>query len=157
MNLISIIQEEINNIKKLMEVRKHFTTVYHGTSNTAAKEIIKYGIDIDKSTGGYFGWGFYTAIDYELARTNYAEFADENGIDEKGVVLEFSINPEANILDLRDEHDFYIWQPYSQEIYRPHLYKDLVANGIDGLYDNSFGGIVFYNSLVIKYIKATYL
>ena len=148
-SVISIIKEEI----ALMETREQFHTIYHGTSNTGAADIEQNGVDITKSHGGYFGWGFYCAVDYELAKSNYAEFADENDIDERGAVLEFEILPQANILDLRDEDDWQTWLPYAKRISDRNLYKTLVNAGIDGLFDNSFGGVIIYNPAVLKLIR----
>lgn len=141
----------------LNESRGEFTKVYHGTSVKDAENIQKYGIKVDKSTGGYFGWGFYTAIEFDLAKDNYADFAEEKGSSDKGAVLEFSISPEANILDLRKDEDFKTWQPYSKAIYMPDLYMVLVKHGIDGLYDNSFEGVVIYNVKVLSLVKVHYL
>ena len=148
-SVIEIINEEIT----MMETREIFHTVYHGTSNSGAKDIEMNGVDISKSHGGYYGWGFYCAVDYELAKSNYAEFADENDIDERGAVLEFEILPQANILDLRDDDDWNTWLPYAARISDRNLYKKLVSVGIDGLYDNSFGGVIIYNPDVLKLIK----
>ena len=148
-SVIEIIKEEI----ALMETREIFHRVYHGTSNSGAKDIEQNGVDITKSHGGYFGWGFYCAVDYELAKSNYAEFADENDIDERGAVLEFEILPQANILDLRDDDDWNTWLPYAARISDRNLYKTLVNAGIDGLFDNSFGGVIIYNPAVLKLIR----
>ena len=139
------------------EGQGEFSNVFHGTSLKGAENIKKYGVKINKSFGGYFGWGFYTAIDYNLAKSNYAEFSDDNATDEKGVILEFSISPAANILDLRKDKDFKIWQPYSNVIGEPNLYQVLVKKGIDGLYDNSFEGVVIYNPKVLTFVKEYYL
>ena len=51
-SVIEIIKEEI----ALMETREIFHRVYHGTSNSGAKDIEQNGVDITKSHGGYFGW-----------------------------------------------------------------------------------------------------
>ena len=141
----------------LYETQGEFTNVFHGTSLKGAENIQKYGVKISKSFGGYFGWGFYTAIDYNLAKTNYADFSDDNTTNEKGVILEFKINPDANILDLRKDEDFKIWQPYSKAINQPNLYQVLVKHGIDGLYDNSFEGVVIYNPKVLTLVKQHYI
>lgn len=150
MNIKTIILEEISNI---FEVRENFKTVYHGTSNSGARNIEANGIDINKSEGGYFGKGFYCAINFDLARSNYAEFADENDIDERGAVMEFQILPEANILDLRDADDWDTYLPFSRTIFNPSHPQQMINAGIDGLYDNSFEGVVIYNPEVLKYIK----
>ena len=141
----------------LRESQGEFTNVFHGTSLKGAENIQKYGVKISKSFGGYFGWGFYTAIDYNLAKNNYAEFSDDNATDEKGVILEFKISPNANILDLRKEADFKTWLPYSKAINQPNLYQVFVKHGIDGLYDNSFEGVVIYNLKILTLVKLHYL
>jgi hypothetical protein len=141
----------------LNETQGEFTNVFHGTSLKGAENIQKYGVKISKSFGGYFGWGFYTATEYNLAKNNYAEFSDDNATDEKGVILEFKIDPNANILDLRNETDFKTWLPYSKAINEPNLYQVLVKHGIDGLYDNSFEGVVIYNPKVLTLVKLHYL
>jgi len=152
-SIIDIIKEEI----ELMETREKFHTVYHGTSNTGAKDIETSGVDINKSYGGYFGKGFYCAIDFNLAKSNYAEFADENDIDERGAILEFEILPEANILDLRDSDDWDTYLPYSRTIFKPNHPQEMLRAGIDGLYDNSFEGVVIYNPDILKYVKTHWL
>lgn len=131
----------------LNEQREVFTSLYHGTSLNAAIDIQNNGIDITKSEGGYFGYGFYTTPDYNLARSNYADFSDEE--DDSGVILEFELLPSANILDLRVAEDFEIWKKYAKKIHDRNLYKELIKNGIDGLYDDSFEGVVVYNSRVL--------
>ena len=139
------IRNYIDKIKNLNEVRENFNTVYHGTDINSANNIKNNGVDISYSSGGYFGWGFYTTPDYNLAKSNYADFSD----DDNGVVLEFDINPKANILDLSDSEDFETWKIYAKRQGDKNLYKLLVNNGIDGLYDNSFEGVVIYNPKVL--------
>ena len=134
----------------LNEERERFDILYHGTDRVSANNIIRYGIDMNKSNGGYFGYGFYTTADKDLAISNYAEFVDD---DQEGVILEFRLDSNANILDLRDEGDWDIWVKYAKNIFDKNLYKRLIMDGIDGLYDNSFGGVVIYNPKVLKLIK----
>ena len=55
MDLRKIITEEIINLN---EERERFSVLYHGTDITSAQNIIKHGIKIDASTGGYFGKDF---------------------------------------------------------------------------------------------------
>ena len=145
--LHKIIQEEI---QRLFEIREQFNTVYHGTSKEGAQDIINNGIDMSKSDGGYFGKGFYTTPDPELAKSNYADFSGDEG----GVILELQISPEANILDLRDAEDFETWKPFSKLIHRPDIHEILTSKGIDGLWDDSFDGVVIYNPDVIR-VKGT--
>lgn len=130
-----------------------FNVLYHATDKKSGIEIKNNGIDIDKSTGGYFGWGFYTTPDFKLAKSNYADFIDE-GIG--AVILEFTLNKNANILDLRNSDHFNIWKNYSRKIYDKNLYKTLIRDGIDGLWDNSFEGVVIYNPKVLKLKKIHY-
>ena len=137
-------------------------TYYHGTSKAAATSILKDGIDQSKSEKGYFGRGFYAAYDKELAQSNYADFAEEEGLTDKGGdIIEFSIPQTANILDLRNEKDF---DTYSNLKYRGVPVTDLVGQdnfheimtevGVDGLIDRSFEGIVIYNESVINIQKS---
>ena len=81
--------------------------VFHGTEMGAANDIMKRGIDNQKSSKGYYGRGFYCASDYELARNNYADFGRED--DEESAVLAIQINPKAKILDMRNEKDWEKW------------------------------------------------
>ena len=150
MNIKSIIKEEISS---LFETREQFQTLYHGTSKQGAQDIINNGIDISKSEGGYFGTGFYCATEFALAKSNYADFAYEEGLENSGVVLEFKIIG-GNVLDLRDEDDFETWKPYGKLISQKNLYQTLVQRGIDGLYDNSFEGVVIYNPDILEFVKA---
>jgi hypothetical protein len=133
-------------------------TYYHGTSKAAATSILKDGIDQSKSEKGYFGRGFYATYDKELAQSNYADFAEEEGLTDKGGdIIEFSIPQTANILDLRNEKDF---DTYSNLKYRGVPVTDLVGQdnfheimtevGVDGLIDRSFEGIVIYNESVVN-------
>ena len=118
---------------------------FHGTSEEGAASIRNGGIDNSRSNKGYFGVGFYMAEDFDLAKSNYADFADD---DAEGVVLGFAIKPEARILDLRKPEDFDVYQAISQQgrlVSRDDFDTVMTSNGIDGLYDNSFGGIVIYN------------
>jgi hypothetical protein len=107
------------------------------------------GIDMSKAQGGYFGWGFYTTPDIELAKSNYGDFSEGDS----SVVLEFKLDPNANILDLRDSNDFELWKRYSRLIYDKNAYKKFVSDGIDGLWDDSFDGVVLYNPNVLKLIN----
>ncbi len=118
---------------------------FHGTSKEGAKNIRTNGVDNSKSNKGYFGVGFYLAEDFDLAKSNYADWAEDG---EEGVVLGFVIKPESNILDLRESADFEVYQRISQQgrlVGRDDFDNLMVKNGVDGLYDNSFGGIVIYN------------
>lgn len=128
------------------EQREIFNKLYHGTDIQSAMNIQKNGVDISKGHGGYFGWGFYTTPDINLAKSNYADFS---GVEDGGVVLEFELSKNANILDLRDPDDFEAWKKFSKKIYDKNLYKELINVGIDGLWDDSFDGVVIYNPKVL--------
>lgn len=123
-------------------------TAYHGTSNESARDILWRGVDMDKSAGGYFGTGFYLALEPELARSNYADFAGDG---EPGVVLSCEIMPGARILDLCVERDWLAWRDSNldQSLHRHDFHLLAVRAGIDGLHDNSFGGLVVYNKDVL--------
>ena len=68
--------------------------VYHGTSVAAARNILTHDINLRRCDRGYFGLGFYTAVDESLARSNYAGAS--------GAVVKLVISRDARILDLRD-------------------------------------------------------
>jgi hypothetical protein len=134
----------------LNEQREIFTKLYHGTDIKSALNIQKNGVDISKGYGGYFGWGVYTTSNIDLAKSNYADFS---GDEEGGVVLELELLPTSNILDLRDFDDFELWKKYSKKINDKNLYKELIKIGIDGLWDDSFDGVVIYNPKVLIFKK----
>jgi hypothetical protein len=116
----------------LNEEREIFGTLYHGTDMKSAIDIKTNGVSNDKSCAGYFGKGFYTTPDFGLAKSNYADFVDD---DQAGVVLEFKLSPSANILDLRDGHDWEIWKRYDKNIvFTNDFYKRATRDGIDGLW-----------------------
>jgi hypothetical protein len=124
--------------------------VYHGTSQAHAEDIIKNGVDQDKSDKGYFGTGFYCAHDESLARSNYADFSDDTG-----TVLAIDLSPDTRILDLRQSEGFDKWRTLGLER-QLHLDRfDRIATraGIDALIDDSFGGIVIYNTAKISNIE----
>ena len=130
--------------------------VWHGTSKKDAKQIITTGIKIEKSSGGYFGYGFYVADNPELAKSNYADWAeDEDSIDKEGVVLEFKFTKNAHILDLRKSKDWDIWRDgkFENLMREPSMISMIVRRGVDGVYDNSFGGVCVYNPKVLNFIR----
>jgi hypothetical protein len=129
---------------------ENFDILYHGTDEDSAEHIRKYGLDMSKSSGGYFGYGFYTTPDANLAKDNYADFSGEDA--ESGVVLKFKLNPDANILDLRKPEHFEIWKKYDNAYSRPDFYKTITRDGYDGLFDRSFDGVVIYNPKALKLI-----
>ena len=127
-------------------------TVFHGTDKKAATNIVDMGVDVAKSTGGYFGKGFYVATDAGLAQSNYAEFSDD---EDGGAVVPVKIKSEANILDLRSEGD---WETYKKvtegkSVGDPNFDQIMRDAGIDGLFDRSFGGVVIYNQEMVEGIR----
>jgi len=133
--------------------------LYHGTDAKSAENIVKSGIDMNKSDKGYFGRGFYTATDEKLAKSNYADFADDE--DAPGVVLKFQLNSNAKILDLDnpedwDEYKSTTWKgiPITELRHRDDFDNVMTDLEIDGIRDEgSFGGIVIYNPDVIKLVE----
>ena len=126
--------------------------IFHGTSDAGAKSIHSNGVIIDKSTGGYFGVGFYAATDATLAANSYADFAEENDLSGEGSVIAVKIKNNARILDMRSEKD---WETYQKTNPDQHLSSRNFAErmrsfGIDGLFDRSFGGLVIYNPKAIE-------
>ncbi len=109
-----------------------FQVLYHGTGASAAADILARGVDNDRSSLGYFGAGFYCACEESLARSNYADFADD---DEAGAVLEIVLTPGARILDLRLESDWIVWRDgdYARQLHQPGFWRTMVAAGIDEL------------------------
>lgn len=133
--------------------------VYHGTSAFDANDIITHGVLMEKSEKGYFGRGFYTTENKALAKSNYADFAEDE--DGPGVVLAFNVSSRARLLDLRKGKDWdrYIslrWRGVSLPnlLHRDDFHTIMQDLGIDGLYDESFEGWVFYNPKVLKLTKS---
>ena len=129
--------------------------VYHGTDSISGADIARNGIDLEKCTKGYVGLGFYTAADSAHAKSNYADFAET----EEGVVLSIQIREGAKILDLRKSDDFEQYAHLTmngRHEGRDDFAQYMQNNGIDGLYDNSFEGIVFYNpnAVVVTYTQS---
>lgn len=120
--------------------------VYHGTGREHAGSI-GGGIDIQKGCG-YFGYGFYVADDPNLAKRNYADFADD-----EPVILKFRIAPTARIADMRVEDRtqeiFHRVVKQGRGIGDPSLPARMVAAGVDGVYDRSVGGLCIYNPKVL--------
>lgn len=127
--------------------------VFHGTSAEVAGEIVEHGIDMAKSSGGYFGHGFYVADDEALARSNYADFADED--EEAGAVISATIAGEARILDLRNPIDSAEWSKSGLEklFGQASLPSAAVEKGIDGVYDRSIGGLVIFSPIVLEHLQ----
>ena len=134
--------------------------VYHGTGTASAADIVSNGISMKKSMLGYFGRGFYTADHEALAKSNYADMAandgDEDGDGGPGVVLCFRIANTARILDMRIPED---WETYNRLsnngrlISNPSFDAIMRKSGVDGLFDRSFGGVVFYNPRALTLVQ----
>ncbi len=129
--------------------RATFDVLYHGTSNDAGQAILRDGVRIDRCTRGYFGRGFYCALDEALAWSNYADMCGEDGR-----VLKLQIAPSARILDLRleEDADYWIKSRHSDLLARDDFPFLMRRAGIDGLYDNSFEGVVLYRPTVITQV-----
>ena len=133
---------------------KYPLTVFHGTDKESAKDILENGLNINKCERGYFGKAFYVTTDEELARSNYADFSDD---EEGGVVLKFELTPIGRVLDLRDSEDWDYYQNLKHkgtEIGRymgfdefPNIMKE---KGIDALYDRSNDAFAVYNLESLK-------
>jgi hypothetical protein len=124
--------------------------MFHGTSKTGALSIKNHGILQSKSTKGYFGRGFYMTSDYDLAKNNYADFAEEG---ETGDIVVIKIKSHARILDLRTENDFLLYAKVTRNgsiLGNDNLDNIMIQNGIDGLFDRSFGGVVIYNPKAVE-------
>jgi hypothetical protein len=120
--------------------------VYHGTGRAHAGSI-NTNLDIQKGCG-YFGYGFYVADDPKLAKSNYADFADG-----EPVILMFRIAPTAKIADMRvDDARAATLQKVlhsGRGLGDPGKPQQLVAAGVDGVYDRSVGGLCIYNPKVL--------
>jgi hypothetical protein len=126
-------------------------TVYHGTACAYADDIVTNGIDIEKGSKGYFGRAFYVADDEALARSNYADFNDE---DEQGEVIEVRIRADANILDLRNSSDSALWiaTGLQNNLGGDDVHLKAKKLGIDGVYDRSVGGLAIYNPAILDVV-----
>jgi hypothetical protein len=137
---------------KIYRLAHRFDIVYHGTDKKSAEDILKNGIDISKCEGGYFGWAFYTTDDYELAKSNYADLAEE---DCEGVILSFKVDPGAKILDLTQEED---WEEYKKTQHDSFFYtldgslRIFNKFGIDAIYDRSNNSLMVYNPKILSAI-----
>lgn len=115
--------------------------LYHGTTLRAANSILKNGVKMHKSCGGYFGDGFYTSEDIELIKTNY----------DHGAILQIDIN--SSYVNYLDPASFEKWKLISKETYKKRFYRLAIKNGFHAIHDNSFEGIVIYNKKIIRSIK----
>ena len=124
--------------------------LYHGTDAQSAKDIEERGVDISKSHKGYFGAGFYLTPRPELAKSNYADFSGEDP--EDGAVLEFILDPRANVLDLDDPEDFQEYKNSGIERlrHRDDFPQIAISKGIHGVMDmGSMEGLVIYDPSVL--------
>lgn len=123
--------------------------VYHGTGRSHAAGI-RGGIDIQKGCG-YFGYAFYVADDPKLAKSNYADFADD-----EPAILMFRISPRARIADMRVEDELQeIFNRVSSQgrgLSDPGMPARMISAGVDGVYDRSVGGLAIYNPAVLIYL-----
>lgn len=146
--------DRLNGVREaydpMREDSDDFGVLYHGTSAESAKNIMKIGVRMGFSHKGYFGRGFYCAGDPELAKT----YAEEDDI-ESGIILRVELSDTSKILDLRKESDWARWRDgkYSDKIHQDNFNQIAVHDGIDGLYDRSFGGVIVYNPKIIKRIS----
>lgn len=120
--------------------------LYHGTSLKFAKNIMKEGIKIEKSTGGYFGYGFYTTPDKKLAISNYSNLSDD-----EGSVLEIEV--KDLFIDKLQNERWELWKKISHQISKKDFRFTAIANNFHAVYDNSFEGVVIYNPKIISSIK----
>lgn len=127
-------------------------TVWHGGSLEAAEDIIANGIDMSRSSGGYFGHAFYVADTCDLARSNYADFAGDD--DEPGAVVQFEIIDGAAILDMRNTADQQDWDASGLNAWlgRPDFAMRARRCGIAGVYDRSVGGLAIYDPAVLRVV-----
>lgn len=126
--------------------------VYHGTDVASARDILENGINLDASHKGYMGQGFYVAEEEGLARSTYAEFADEEGA---GSVLAMTISEGARILDLRNMVDAKIWTDsgLAARISEDGFARRARLAGVDGAYDRSVGGLAIYTPSVLEGVR----
>jgi hypothetical protein len=140
------------HIYESIEDRHTFDTVYHGTDSNSARDIMRNGIDISKVSGGYFGWAFYTTEDYNLAKSNYADWAEEEDVEGEGVILKFKVDPSAKILDLRreDDWDFYVKTQHDKHYHTLRgslrIYNQF---GVDAIYDRSNNSLMVFNPKIL--------
>lgn len=146
-----IIKEEIDKLIHT-DYDISFETLYHGTDYQSGIDIINNGINVDKLEKGYFGKGFYTTHKFSLAKSNYGDFADPDlgG----GIILEFKLDNNANIIDMRDDSDSQLFNKFSNYMHSDNFINIMQRNGIDGLFDRSFDGVVIYNPDVLTYNKS---
>jgi hypothetical protein len=126
--------------------------VYHGTTKAGKEDILNRGVDMMKSHKGYFGQGFYTGTEEDTAR-QYAEEEEDLG----GAILRLAVSDDARLLDLTKSDD---WDKYNSLTYNGRKIAQLISSdnfaeimqsvGVDGLYDRSFGGWIFYRSDIFK-------
>ncbi len=129
---------------KIVENLEDFDYVWHRTSKETAQKLIEFGIDPAQSNG-VFGHGFYV------------DTSPGSGTEEEDVVLEYKVNDDIRLLDLSNEHDFRIWrEAYIRKVSDPNLWKELVHDGIDGVYDDSVDSICFFNPKALKFKRVYY-
>lgn len=125
--------------------------VYHGTDARAAADILDHGVLMDASHKGYLGQGFYVAEEAGLARSNYAEAAEDGA----GAVLAMTLQEGARILDLRNAEDAKIWTGtgLAGRVGEDGFARLARRLKVDGVYDRSVGGLAIYNPEVLEGIR----
>lgn len=124
---------------------------FHGTDLESARDILKNGVNMEKSCKGYFGQGFYVAEEESLARSNYAEFSDDG----EAAVLRIALCPDVEVFDLSNADHFERWRTSGLEnrIGDDGFAAVAVSKGIRVLRDASFGGVVIYDPKAIANIE----
>lgn len=129
-------------------------TVFHGTDFKSAKDIKENGLNLSKCDRGYFGKAFYVTTDEELAKSNYANFSED---EDSGIVMKFKMNPINKVLDLRNSDD---WDFFKNLKYKGRNISDFMgfdefpvimrSLGIDAIYDRSNDAFAVYNLKILN-------
>jgi len=125
--------------------------VYHGTDPQSARDILENGVLMDASHKGYLGQAFYVAEEAGLARSNYAEAAEDG----EGAVISATIAEGALVLDLRNAADAKIWTEtgLAQRVGEDGFARLARRLKVDGVYDRSVGGLAIYNPAVLEGLR----
>lgn len=135
----------IRNLINLVEHNFAHAHVWHGTTREIANDLIEQGL---QPSFGEFGHGFYALESPHLAGD---ELQEEDTDDH--VVLEYKVEDDPRILDLRDDADLMLWQNSgaADHIDNPHLWKLMVKQGIDAVRNSHI--ICFYNPHILKFAR----
>jgi hypothetical protein len=130
----------IRNLINLLEKTLEHTYVLHHTTRDAATRLIDNGINPSKETGP-FGHGFYTVM--------HPSSSD----DEDVILLEYRLQDDMRILDLREDSDLKLWYDAgaSAHFENPHLWKLMMRHGIDGV--KSGQRVCFYNPEALRFVR----